>query len=73
MEQVVFRTAHQQRRAEKHEAICKEYDNLIATKGRAKTIVIEHICSKFDVSMGTVYKILKARKEQCANEEEVIA
>lgn len=68
-----YRTAHQQRRAEKHQKICEEYDTLIATKGRAKTIVIEHICSKFDVSMGTVYKILKARKEQCANEGGVIA
>lgn len=61
----VFKTDFQLERERKHLAIYTEYNQLMRTKGRSKTVVNRHLMEKYGIhSPSTIYAILKKVESQ---------
>ena len=70
MEAKVFKTQCQTEREARDLAIYNEYNDLMSVKGQSKTVVMEHLMSKYGIhSTGTIYVILR-RGEESLNKQE---
>lgn len=63
-----FRTALQQRKRELALRIYEEYSSLTAKKDNARTAVIAHLVSKYNMSQGTIYKYIRKARTERTNE-----
>lgn len=51
-------------------AIYNEYNDLMSVKGQSKTVVMEHLMSKYGIhSIGTIY-VIRRRVEERLNKQE---
>jgi len=70
MEAKVFKTQCQTEREARDLAIYNEYNDLMSVKGQSKTVVMEHLMSKYGIhSIGTIY-VIRRRVEERHNGQE---
>lgn len=70
MEAKVFKTQCQTEREARDLAIYNEYNDLMSVKGQSKTVVMEHLMSKYGIhSIGTIY-VIRRRVEERLNGQE---
>lgn len=70
MEEKVFKTQCQTEREARDLAIYNEYNDLMSVKGQSKTVVMEHLMSKYGIhSIGTIY-VIRRRVEERLNGQE---
>ena len=62
MNEKKFKTRFQQRRSERNAQILREYKSeIVKDQDVSRTALIESLSIKFNVSWGTIYKLLKSK------------
>lgn len=62
-----LKTTIQQKKENKENQLFAEYEKLRSVKDNAKTAIVEHLSAKYEISVSSVYKIIRKRRVIFAN------